>query len=78
MKNLSAAERMQELQRIRLELSKENVKTQDKPYATKVDKEDGEFDFKSYPWDECISDNEPKYGAEGAKKVCGAIKAMNS
>jgi hypothetical protein len=35
-----------------------------------------EFDFKSYPWDECIADNTEKYGAKGAAKVCGAIKNM--
>ena len=29
----------------------------------------------SYPFDECIDDNEGKYGVEGAKKVCGAIRA---
>ena len=33
------------------------------------------FQEGSYPFDECISDNEGKYGVEGAKKVCGAIKA---
>ncbi len=29
----------------------------------------------SYPFDQCLSDNEGKYGVEGAKKVCGAIRA---
>ena len=29
----------------------------------------------AYPFDQCLSDNEGKYGVEGAKKVCGAIKA---
>jgi len=29
----------------------------------------------AYPFDECIADNEGKYGEEGAKKVCGAIRA---
>lgn len=29
----------------------------------------------SYPWDKCIADQTPKYGKEGAAKVCGAIKA---
>ena len=29
----------------------------------------------SYPWEECVSDQTSKYGKEGAKKVCGAIKA---
>ena len=29
----------------------------------------------SYPWEKCIDDQTSKYGAEGAKKVCGAIKA---
>ena len=29
----------------------------------------------SYPFDQCVDDNEGKYGAEGAKKVCGAIRA---
>ena len=29
----------------------------------------------SYPFDECVADNEGKYGEEGAKKVCGAIRA---
>ena len=29
----------------------------------------------SYPFDQCLSDNEGKYGAKGAAKVCGAIKA---
>ena len=33
------------------------------------------FQEGSYPFDECINDNEGKYGAEGAKKVCGAIRA---
>ena len=29
----------------------------------------------AYPFDQCIADNEGKYGAEGAKRVCGAIRA---
>ena len=29
----------------------------------------------SYPFDQCVDDNEGRYGAEGAKKVCGAIRA---
>ena len=29
----------------------------------------------AYPFDQCLSDNEGKYGVEGAKKVCGAIRA---
>ena len=29
----------------------------------------------AYPFDECVADNEGKYGEEGAKKVCGAIRA---
>ena len=29
----------------------------------------------AYPFDECLDDNVGKYGEEGAKKVCGAIKA---
>ena len=33
------------------------------------------FQEGSYPFDECLSDNEGKYGVEGAKKVCGAIRA---
>ena len=28
-----------------------------------------------YPFDQCLDDNEGKYGVEGAKKVCGAIRA---
>ena len=36
-----------------------------------------EFDFKSYPWDQCIADNTDKYGEKGAAKVCGAIKNMS-
>ncbi len=28
-----------------------------------------------YPFDQCVSDNEGKDGKEGAKKVCGAIRA---
>ena len=70
--------KIEQLRKIRVELANANVKTQDKPYPTKIDKEDGEFDFKSYDWDTCISDNEGKYGAKGAAKVCGAIKAMNA
>ena len=30
---------------------------------------------KAYPFNKCLNDNEGKYGKEGAKKVCGAIKA---
>ncbi len=30
---------------------------------------------KSYPFDKCLDDNEGKYGVEGAKKVCGSIRA---
>ena len=59
---------IEQLRKIRIELSGMNPK---------IDHEDGEFDFKSYPWDTCISDNEPKYGAKGAAKVCGAIKNMS-
>lgn len=29
----------------------------------------------AYPFDQCLADNEGKYGEEGAKRVCGAIKA---
>ena len=29
----------------------------------------------SYPFDQCVDDNEGRYGAEGARKVCGAIRA---
>jgi len=29
----------------------------------------------SYPFDKCLKDQTSKYGVEGAKKVCGAIKA---
>ena len=29
----------------------------------------------SYPFDQCVSDNEGKYGEMGAKRVCGAIRA---
>lgn len=29
----------------------------------------------SYPFDKCLKDQTAKYGEEGAKKVCGAIKA---
>ena len=29
----------------------------------------------SYPFDECVADNEGKYGEKGAKRVCGAIRA---
>ena len=29
----------------------------------------------SYPFDQCLDDNEGKYGVEGAKRVCGAIRA---
>lgn len=30
-----------------------------------------------YPWNKCISDQKKKYGKEGAKKVCGSIKAKS-
>ena len=33
------------------------------------------MDEGSYPFDQCVSDNEGKYGEMGAKKVCGAIRA---
>ena len=29
----------------------------------------------SYPFDQCVSDNEGRYGEMGAKRVCGAIRA---
>ena len=29
----------------------------------------------AYPFDQCVADNEGKYGEEGAKRVCGAIRA---
>ena len=32
---------------------------------------------KDYPWGQCMSDNEGKYGKDGAQKVCGSIKAKN-
>ena len=34
------------------------------------------IDEGSYPFDQCLSDNEGKYGKKGAAKVCGAIKAQ--
>tara|TARA_B100001057_G_scaffold486377_1_gene567469 strand:- start:2272 stop:3420 length:1149 start_codon:yes stop_codon:yes gene_type:complete len=33
------------------------------------------IDEGSYPFDQCLSDNEGKYGAKGAARVCGAIRA---
>jgi hypothetical protein len=30
---------------------------------------------KSYPFDQCLDDNEPKYGKKGAARVCGSIRA---
>ena len=33
------------------------------------------IDEGSYPFDQCLADNEGKYGVEGAKRVCGAIRA---
>jgi len=33
------------------------------------------IDEGSYPFDQCLADNEGKYGKKGAAKVCGAIKA---
>ena len=35
------------------------------------------LELKDYPWEKCIADQTPKYGAEGAKKICGKIKATN-
>jgi hypothetical protein len=29
----------------------------------------------TYPWSQCITDNEGRYGPEGAKEVCGRIRA---
>jgi hypothetical protein len=38
-----------------------------------------QVDLADYPWDECILDQTERYGdEETAKKVCGAIKAMNA
>ena len=34
------------------------------------------IDEGSYPFDQCLADNEGKYGKKGAAKVCGAIKAQ--
>ena len=34
------------------------------------------IDEGSYPFDQCLSDNEGKYGKKGAAKVCGFIKAQ--
>lgn len=74
-----------EIRRIRVELSKQEAfgqpttETENKPLAKPlVDTEGGEFNFKDYPWEQCIADNEGKYGAKGAARVCGAIKAMNA
>ena len=33
------------------------------------------IDEGSYPFDQCLADNEGKYGKKGAARVCGAIKA---
>ena len=33
------------------------------------------MDEGSYPFDQCVSDNEDRYGEMGAKRVCGAIRA---
>lgn len=33
------------------------------------------IDEGSYPFDQCLADNEGKYGQKGAARVCGAIKA---
>jgi len=30
---------------------------------------------KAYPFDQCLDDNEPKYGKKGAARVCGSIRA---
>jgi len=34
------------------------------------------IDEGSYPFDQCLSDNEGKYGKKGAAKVCGFIKSQ--
>jgi hypothetical protein len=41
--------------------------------------ESKKVDLADYPWEECIIDQTERYGdEETAKKVCGAIKAMNN
>ncbi len=32
----------------------------------------------SYPFDECVADQEGKYGEKGAKRICGAIRAAHA
>jgi hypothetical protein len=68
-------------------INKENVEEVGKGYFKKehgIGKKDiketileakAKIDEGSYPFDQCLSDNEGKYGAKGAAKVCGAIKA---
>ena len=48
-----------------------------RPKEKKINNEepDPAMDNSHYPWDQCISDNEGKYGKESAAKICGAIKA---
>ena len=66
---------------------KENIEEVGKGYFKKehgVGKKDlketiaeakAKIDEGSYPFDQCLADNEGKYGKKGAARVCGAIKA---
>ena len=50
-------------------------KSQKESLAETIAEAKAKIDEGSYPFDQCLSDNEGKYGAKGAAKVCGAIKA---
>ena len=45
---------------------------------SKTKLEEQELEMKKYPWDKCIADNTAKYGADGAAKICGSIKAKGT
>ena len=50
-------------------------KSQKESLAETIAEAKAKIDEGSYPFDQCLSDNEGKYGAKGAAKVCGAIRA---
>ncbi len=50
-------------------------KSQKESLAETIAEAKAKIDEGSYPFDQCLSDNEGKYGAKGAARVCGAIRA---
>lgn len=72
---LAAIDQMMEPE-MDVDLSGDGVEIEDEIEETKLQKLSRMMAEEKYPWEDCIADQEKRYGSkEQAEKVCGAIKA---